>query len=59
LVGIDESTNIQISNGEGVVVSEFYISPGETVDLGKLSNGVYFVKISTATGKSIKKLVLK
>lgn len=54
-----EESQIQIVNAMGqTVYTETISSNRKTIDLSKLNNGVYFVKISSDTHNSVKRIVL-
>lgn len=54
-----EESQIQIVNAMGQVVhTETTSSNRKAIDLSKLNNGVYFVKISSDTHNSVKRIVL-
>jgi uncharacterized repeat protein (TIGR01451 family) len=54
-----ELTTVQVLNTVGQVVYEDDLqSQGKSIDLGKLSNGIYFVKLTSDSQSSIKRIVL-
>lgn len=59
---VDEVTTIEILNSYNQHIRQLQIEPKKNnyfVDLGKLTNGLYLVQVSTKSGKSVtKKLVL-